>query len=80
MRFELMNPCELPVFKTGAFNRSATPPQKRKVRRILLKRRGFFKSSCRSDVLRLPVLRTPRGKLRIDEQAPDEEGKADDQC
>ena len=28
MRFELMNPCELPVFKTGAFNRSATPPKR----------------------------------------------------
>ena len=26
MRFELMRPFGLPVFKTGAFNRSATSP------------------------------------------------------
>ena len=28
VRFELTRPFGLPVFKTGAFNRSATPPQK----------------------------------------------------
>ncbi len=28
VRFELTRPFGLPVFKTGAFNRSATPPRK----------------------------------------------------
>ena len=28
MRFELTRPFGLPVFKTGAINRSATPPEK----------------------------------------------------
>jgi hypothetical protein len=27
VRFELTRPFGLPVFKTGAFNRSATPPE-----------------------------------------------------
>ena len=27
VRFELTRPLGLPVFKTGAFNRSATPPE-----------------------------------------------------
>lgn len=43
MRFELMSPFEPPVFKTGAFNRSATPPENDF--RIVLKRLDFFKSS-----------------------------------
>jgi hypothetical protein len=29
VRFELTRPFGLPVFKTGAINRSATPPRKR---------------------------------------------------
>ena len=28
VRFELTRPFSLPVFKTGAINRSATPPEK----------------------------------------------------
>ena len=28
VRFELTRPLGLPVFKTGAINRSATPPEK----------------------------------------------------
>ena len=31
MRFELTRPFGLPVFKTGAINRSATPPEKNAV-------------------------------------------------
>lgn len=32
MRFELTRPFGLPVFKTGAINRSATPPERNTVR------------------------------------------------
>ena len=33
MRFELTRPFGLPVFKTGAINRSATPPDQARISR-----------------------------------------------
>src|SRR5205809_7856242 len=34
VRFELTRPFGLPVFKTGAFNRSATPPDRMNLREV----------------------------------------------